>query len=64
MDVVSDAAVLDGVESTFAERGVSHTAMSDIAKYAGKYDAGWKQVRQTRWRKQKSLGLCGQQNGG
>ena len=34
-----------------------HARAADIAKYAGKYDIGWDQLRQNRLKKQKDIGL-------
>lgn len=34
-----------------------HARASDIAKYTGKYDIGWDQLRQNRLQKQKEIGL-------
>ena len=34
-----------------------HARAADIAKYAGKYDIGWDQLRQNRLQKQKEIGL-------
>ncbi|MDA1267109.1 MAG: arylsulfatase [Planctomycetota bacterium] len=31
----------------------------DIAKYAGRYDAGWEAIRAARWERQRELGLFG-----
>jgi arylsulfatase len=40
-----------------------HARESDIAKYKGKYDAGYEAIRAARWEKQKRLGLVDEQWG-
>jgi len=34
-----------------------HAKPADIAKYRGRYDAGWDAIREERWRRQQELGL-------
>jgi arylsulfatase len=34
-----------------------HAKPDDLAKYRGRYDAGWDVIREERWRRQKELGL-------
>jgi arylsulfatase len=38
-----------------------HARESDIAKYRGRYDAGYEAIRQARWKRQKEMGLVSAQ---